>query len=61
MKMMATQPATTQGSHKDFRRTVGRRDVEDMFDEIASRWAARAERLQKSRKAKGRFRMRTLR
>ena len=61
MKMAMAQPATTWAVRSNRSRVVSRRDVEDMYDELASRWAARAEKLQKFRKTKGKLRMRTLR
>ncbi len=61
MKMAMAQPATTWATKSSRSRVVSRRDVEDMYDELASRWAARAEKLQKFRKTKGKFRMQTLR
>lgn len=59
--MAMAQPATTWATKSSRNKVVSRRDLEDIYDELASRWAARVEKLQKFRKTKGKLRMRTLR
>lgn len=39
---------------------AGRRQIEDIYDELASRWAIRAEKLQQIRRRERKFRLHTL-